>query len=264
MPVFCAAYGCNNRRTAETRSRGITFHKFPRDTESKREWEVALRRKDFVATEFSKICSDHFEPEDFDRTGQTVRLRDGVIPSRFNFPSKRRLVAKRMATTSSKAEENPPVDICQHVPLSKPQPSADHSYALSSSPTHLKARLSQALARVESLERENLNSKARERRTKNIIKGLLEILKDKILINELKEGLDVHSDVPMDLSSKQSCENKEDQRRFALTLNIHGPRTSSPDVSTDIAQVDGVFGCQAWAQPNGAGHVAEKTGRRPC
>ncbi|KAF7212752.1 transcript variant X1 [Nothobranchius furzeri] len=241
MPVFCAAYGCNNRRTAETRSRGITFHKFPRDTESKREWEVALRRKDFVATEFSKICSDHFEPEDFDRTGQTVRLRDGVIPSRFNFPSKRRVCAFLFYMLTE-----------------------DHSYALSSSPTHLKARLSQALARVESLERENLNSKARERRTKNIIKGLLEILKDKILINELKEGLDVHSDVPMDLSSKQSCENKEDQRRFALTLNIHGPRTSSPDVSTDIAKVDGVFGRQAWAQPNGAGHVAEKTGRRPC
>ncbi len=27
MPVFCAAYGCNNRRSIDTRSHAITFHK---------------------------------------------------------------------------------------------------------------------------------------------------------------------------------------------------------------------------------------------
>lgn len=62
------------------------------------------------------------------------------------------------------------------------------------SPTHLKARLNEALARVESLEREKKNAKARELRAKKNVKSLLEDLKKKNLINEeLKERLDVHS-----------------------------------------------------------------------
>ncbi|KAM4584781.1 THAP domain-containing protein 6-like [Odontesthes bonariensis] len=95
-------------------------------------------------SESSKLCSEHFKPEDFDRTGEIVRLRDGATPSVFNFPS--------------------------HL-------QRDHSYALSNSPTRLKARLSEALAKVESLEREKQNAKARERRAKKTIKSLLEDLK---------------------------------------------------------------------------------------
>uniref|UniRef100_A0A8C5NBG6 THAP-type domain-containing protein n=1 Tax=Gouania willdenowi TaxID=441366 RepID=A0A8C5NBG6_GOUWI len=34
----------------------------------------------------SMLCSEHFKPDHFDRTGQIVRLRDCVTPSVFNFP----------------------------------------------------------------------------------------------------------------------------------------------------------------------------------
>lgn len=51
------------------------------------------------------------------------------------------------------------------------------------SPTRLKARLGEALARVESLEREMQNAKARERRAKKTVQSLLEDLKEKNLIN---------------------------------------------------------------------------------
>ena len=62
------------------------------------------------------------------------------------------------------------------------------------SPSHLKARLSEALARVQSLEREKENAIARERRAKKTVKSLLEDLREKNLINEeLKERLDSHS-----------------------------------------------------------------------
>ncbi|KAL1268649.1 hypothetical protein QQF64_034012 [Cirrhinus molitorella] len=60
---------------------------FPSDTGLRRQWEVALRWEGFVATESSKLCSEHFKPDDFDMTGQIVRLRDGATPSVFNFPS---------------------------------------------------------------------------------------------------------------------------------------------------------------------------------
>lgn len=62
-----------------------------------------------------------------------------------------------------------------------------------SSNEDLKARLKEALARVESLERENRNMKARERRTKNTLNCLLEDLGVKKLLNkEFKEFLNIY------------------------------------------------------------------------
>ena len=62
------------------------------------------------------------------------------------------------------------------------------------SPTLLKTRLNEALARVESLEKEMRNSKAREWRAKKTVRCLLEDLRGKNLINEeLHERLDLYS-----------------------------------------------------------------------
>ncbi|KAF3852626.1 hypothetical protein F7725_005981 [Dissostichus mawsoni] len=70
MPEHCAAYCCANRRTIANRGRGITFHKFPKDKDMRKKWEVALRREGFTASESSVICSEHFKQDEFDRTGQ--------------------------------------------------------------------------------------------------------------------------------------------------------------------------------------------------
>ncbi|XP_061557396.1 THAP domain-containing protein 6-like [Phycodurus eques] len=113
MPAHCAAYGCTRRRTAETRDAGITFHKFPRGDEIRRQWEKALRRKDFTATDETVLCSQHFMKDDFDRTGQICRIRVGVIPSVFNFPDRPRKVERkrtpRTTRTSMKAQEGLPL-----------------------------------------------------------------------------------------------------------------------------------------------------------
>lgn len=45
------------------------------------------QRAEKAARPSSMLCSEHFRPEDFDRTGQIVRLRDGAIPSVFCFPA---------------------------------------------------------------------------------------------------------------------------------------------------------------------------------
>uniref|UniRef100_A0A3Q2ZSC8 THAP domain-containing protein 1 n=1 Tax=Kryptolebias marmoratus TaxID=37003 RepID=A0A3Q2ZSC8_KRYMA len=65
MTGFCSVYGCNNR--------------FPSNTDLRRQWESAVRREGFVATDSSQLCSEHFKPEDFNRTGQIVRLRVCVL-----------------------------------------------------------------------------------------------------------------------------------------------------------------------------------------
>ncbi|XP_029364015.1 THAP domain-containing protein 6-like isoform X3 [Echeneis naucrates] len=294
MPHSCAAWGCTNRCTVQTRSRGITFHSFPIDKELRMQWEEALRREGFTAGKSTRLCSEHFRQEDFDRTGQTVRIRAGVVPSLFNFPAHlQRPVTTRTSLNSKKAQESLSVDSSQPVqePEPWPVPSVDHCYALPSSLDDLRARLSEALARVESLEKEKRNARDRERRAKNSVCGLLEDLRTKNLINEeLKERLDSYSDIPVHLLSKQGQEYTKDQREFALTLHLHGPEAYNylreslhfnlphPHTLQSTGQnnaanftalwvtrlnnkVDDLFRYHAWAQCGDVGHVKKKTRR---
>ncbi|XP_008275573.1 THAP domain-containing protein 6 isoform X2 [Stegastes partitus] len=196
MPDFCAAYGCSNQRSVDTRARGITFHVFPKTGERRRKWELALRRKGFAAAGRTMLCSEHFRREDFDRTGQTVRLRDGVVPSIFSFPAHlQRSIAKRSTTTSRSAEDNLPRSWSQDEPqpdaeatglrgLSHKRQSTDHLYALPACPKAIKAKLEEASARVRKLQREKINALRREKRAKDSMQALLEELKEKHLINK--------------------------------------------------------------------------------
>ncbi|KAM7417153.1 hypothetical protein PAMA_017000 [Pampus argenteus] len=96
--------------------------------------------------------------------------------------------------TSKKAQETLSLDCSELVQEAKPLPNDDHSYALPSSHDDLRARLREALARVESLKRERRNAQDREKRAKNTVSGLLQDLRVKKLINEeLKEQLDIYS-----------------------------------------------------------------------
>ncbi|XP_041847818.1 THAP domain-containing protein 2-like isoform X2 [Melanotaenia boesemani] len=166
MPDFCSAYGCSNERSIQTRSHGITFHRFPKDGGLRQRWEQAVRRAGFVVTRRSLLCSEHFKPEDFDRTGQTVRLRPEVIPSVFNFPTSLRKVAARTTLPAKTAEESPLEDLTRLSSEVKPQTNVDHNYAFP-----LKARLSEALVRMENLEQEKHNNKIPELRAKKNLGG---------------------------------------------------------------------------------------------
>ncbi|XP_073728939.1 THAP domain-containing protein 6-like isoform X1 [Misgurnus anguillicaudatus] len=239
MPDFCAAYGCNNERSLQTRTRGITFHKFPKCSERRRQWERALRREGFVANDRTLLCSEHFRNEDFDRTGQTIRLKAGAVPSVFNFPAHlQRPVAPRSTNASRKAGENQPMyPEKDQPPPDVPQPSTregqrsrkrkapDHQYAMPSSPKALKAKLDAAMATVRKMWREKSNALARVRRARKNMKALLEELKAKNLINEeLNDKLECYSDLPVHLLSRQGAEYTQAQRDFALTLHLHGPK----------------------------------------
>ncbi|XP_054608400.1 THAP domain-containing protein 2-like [Dunckerocampus dactyliophorus] len=234
MPHSCSAWNCTNRFTVQTRSNGISFHRFPKNKELRKQWQTAAKREGISGGPSSMLCSEHFRPVDFDRTGQTVRIRDGAVPSIFSFPAyllkgPSSIVATRMSQTSQKACKTLSLDCSQLVQETKPLPvpSVDHSYALPSS-HDLRARLKKALDRVESLEREMRNAKDRERRAKNAVSGLLDDLRVKKVINEeLKEQLDIYSDLPIHLLSKQSHEYTKDQRDFAINLHSHGPTAYS-------------------------------------
>ncbi|GFN88512.1 THAP domain containing 6 [Plakobranchus ocellatus] len=59
------------------------YHMFPRDPTRRKQWAAALKREGFVATEYSRICSDHFTKESYNGSG---RLNCSAVPIVFNFP----------------------------------------------------------------------------------------------------------------------------------------------------------------------------------
>lgn len=63
------------------------YLRFPTDAKLRKVWETALRKEGFSATPHSVLCSRHFTEDAVDRTGQIVRLREGAVPSIFNFPA---------------------------------------------------------------------------------------------------------------------------------------------------------------------------------
>ncbi|XP_051918556.1 THAP domain-containing protein 6-like [Hippocampus zosterae] len=183
MPAHCAAIGCTQRRTAESRKQGITFHKFPRGDEMRRLWEKAMRRRDFTASDESVLCSQHFRSRDFDKTGQICRIRAGVIPSLFNFPDRpqqipheeKRTSTIRTTKTSIKAKESLPLPIPPKVIKKKPRfnITLDHNYSLPNSPAALKAKFNAAAARLWSLEKQKRNALVRERRARTTLMAVL-------------------------------------------------------------------------------------------
>ncbi|XP_035990436.1 THAP domain-containing protein 6-like [Fundulus heteroclitus] len=228
MPQHCAAFFCLNRRTIDVRAREITFHKFPKDKDMRKKWEVSTRREGFTASNTSVLCSEHFKEEDFDRTGQIVRLKDSVVPSEFNFPAHLQKPVKVRTTLTSRRTEASHSMVSQddqETFTPQPQPNDDHCYALPASRTALTAKLKEALARVECLEREKKNSMTREKRAKTTIRCLLGDLKEKNLINEeLKERLEFYSDLQIDFMKNKVHEYTKEHREFALTLHLHGPK----------------------------------------
>uniref|UniRef100_A0A672GA86 THAP-type domain-containing protein n=1 Tax=Salarias fasciatus TaxID=181472 RepID=A0A672GA86_SALFA len=165
----------------------VMFLRFPQNTEKRRQWEHALRRDGFIASKNSKLCSEHFTREDFDRTGQTVRLKAGVVPTVFKFPAHLQRVCTVTCSCHSYTFMN------EHVQTTTRcrEPLQSKLTFLSRHPKH---NFAFALATVRKLQREKSNALARERRAKKNMHALLEELKDKNLINEeLEDKLECYS-----------------------------------------------------------------------
>ncbi|XP_037794729.1 uncharacterized protein LOC119590058 isoform X2 [Penaeus monodon] len=86
----CSAFACTNRtgsKKSESTSKKITFHKFPKDLQRRQEWIQNLCRENYNPSCHATVCSQHFEDSCFDKTGQTVRLKQDAVPTIFAFPS---------------------------------------------------------------------------------------------------------------------------------------------------------------------------------
>ncbi|KAH7964307.1 hypothetical protein HPB51_027453 [Rhipicephalus microplus] len=105
MVSSCVAFSCTNRAKQKP---GITFHVFPKDKTLRDAWQRAVRRDGWEPKNADVLCSEHFEANCFDRTGQTTRLRPGSIPTIFpafrahlQKPAKRKREAPKCRTALS-------------------------------------------------------------------------------------------------------------------------------------------------------------------
>ena len=73
MPNFCAAFCCNNASDKEIcKERGVSFHKFPlNNPELLKIWCARVKRVGFKPTQYSVLCSDHFEEDAFEHQNFT-------------------------------------------------------------------------------------------------------------------------------------------------------------------------------------------------
>ncbi|XP_059911526.1 uncharacterized protein LOC132460693 [Gadus macrocephalus] len=160
------------------------------------------------------LCSKHFKPEHFDRTGQTVRIRLGVVPSIFAFPAhllKSTASTDRTTSNSRRAKESLPMDIPQYAPV---EPAAlpqsqlvDHTYALSSCPFALKEGYIKAKDNVSRLQREKTNTRKRELRAKSSLQDVLMELREKnLMTEELSQRVGLYADLPLHLFEKKASE----------------------------------------------------------
>lgn len=91
--MYCAVYGCKSSpaRPAD----GTSFHSFPKDKQLQKAWIVLCRRQDKINVKNARICSVHFNPEDFKpnindflashglNIKQRKMLKPGAVPSLF-------------------------------------------------------------------------------------------------------------------------------------------------------------------------------------
>ena len=108
MPAHCCAWGCSNRESSDSKSKGLTFHYFPKDESRCEQWINAIRREDWKPSSSTRICSEHFKESDFQGNSLVRRhLIKTAIPSIFKFPPhlKKKSPVKRKLPFKQRLEE---------------------------------------------------------------------------------------------------------------------------------------------------------------
>ncbi|XP_053491216.1 inactive serine/threonine-protein kinase VRK3 [Ictalurus furcatus] len=196
----CFAMNCYNYRNQHAKERGITFHTFPnKDKEPNRYdlWARTCRRSDRQPSKWSLLCSDHFTSEAFDHTGQTVRLREGAVPTVFDVPAHLQ-TDMRPRTTATSQPADPLPDVCDASDTGNDMNTSsfveklkDHSYCLED--PHDAAKIVKDLwQRIDHLQKDLKNTTAREKRAKSCISKLKE---SNLLTAELETKLEAFKEI---------------------------------------------------------------------
>uniref|UniRef100_A0A0B8RPW4 THAP domain-containing protein 7-like n=1 Tax=Philothamnus irregularis TaxID=1899461 RepID=A0A0B8RPW4_9SAUR len=121
MPRHCSATGCCTRDTPETRNRGISFHRLPKDNPRRTTWLENCQRKDMSgqglwdpASKYVYFCSKHFEKNCFELVGTSGyhRLKEGAVPTIFEPHAKPRRKSKLNSSKLAKYQQKQRCGCC--------------------------------------------------------------------------------------------------------------------------------------------------------
>ncbi|XP_015212297.1 THAP domain-containing protein 2 [Lepisosteus oculatus] len=234
MPTSCAAYGCTNIRTKDC---GVSFHRFPLNKERRTAWIRHVRRADFIPSLYTFLCSNHFEASCFDRTGQTVRLREDAVPTIFDFPGQKHKKASSPRETATSRKALAPISTPLEQPAQPVNVYEDHSYCLVSL-SAAKEKISDLKEQLEAARKKLKASQQRERRLGMRwaeMRDLMTCLKRKKLvpsglasdvIDSTLGGMDLKA-----LKKEMRIQSRTlhrryysfESRHFCLTLHLHAP-----------------------------------------
>ncbi|XP_028316099.1 THAP domain-containing protein 2-like [Gouania willdenowi] len=180
MPV-CVAFGCSNSSFSGC---GKSFHRFPfKDPDRLSRWVENIHRKKWQPSRKSLICSDHFEEAHFDRTGQTVRLRDEAEPTIFpSFPKhlQRKLARQRKRNKKPplvQAEQQPCTQTTSTSGSNAIHPLQEHSYNIDSL-GNLKRKLATSIDTIISLQKKLKCTQQKSRRLQKRVESLKKVVKE--------------------------------------------------------------------------------------
>nr|XP_037284968.1 THAP domain-containing protein 2-like [Rhipicephalus microplus] len=221
MVSSCVAFGCTNRAKQKP---GITFHVFPKDKTLRDAWQRAVRRDGWEPKNADVLCSEHFEANCFDRTGQTTRLRPGSIPTIFPaFPAHLQKPAKRKREAPKCQTALSPVVSAEAAVEMPSEPSSPAKDWYRSKAEESAQEVLQLKKKVKTLQQSKRRLSKRCDASENLIKEL----KERKLLSE--KGLEVFEatfspEIQRLLVRAHEKTNKmypPELRAFALTLHYY-------------------------------------------
>ncbi|XP_077368987.1 THAP domain-containing protein 1-like [Festucalex cinctus] len=214
MPV-CAAINCKSR---QFKGCGRTFHLFPLSRPQQLAlWMVNMRRDKWTPTRRSLLCSDHFDAECFDRTGQTTRLWEDAVPTIFQLPKhlqkrtkpSRKAPKERNFAPATLNKRNGEAAKSSTPTQAMPKLSVildDHRYALPVSPATVKKKLDVAFEQIINLQNKVHMLQQRSRRLQGKVTDLQKV------VSTLKEDKRISANGKADgLSKKKRGPSKADR-----------------------------------------------------
>ncbi|KAM7375607.1 hypothetical protein PAMA_014624 [Pampus argenteus] len=99
--MSCSAFGCTKRPSKDST---VQFFRFPLgDNDRLKRWLLNVRRKNWTPSRSSRLCSSHFEEDQFftDKKDKR-RLKDTAVPTIFNFPL--HLLKKKEASRATRTK----------------------------------------------------------------------------------------------------------------------------------------------------------------
>ncbi|XP_052801896.1 histone-lysine N-methyltransferase SETDB1-like isoform X2 [Mya arenaria] len=140
---YCCVYDCNSNGRYDSE---ISFHKFPKDENIRKQWVVKIRRdigNDFQISKTTVVCCKHFKTEDYVgwTPSKTRRLKKGIVPSVFDWSEEktaRRLLTRKPTATSQPKTKRLRLDGADHSTLtSDEQPGGSGEDILTATPLHI-------------------------------------------------------------------------------------------------------------------------------